>query len=186
MKDTTLELSKRLILTPFYESQAPSLDRTVADAMSADVYTVEPEDGVYDAAATMVAANVGGLPVVDKEGAIVGVVTLTDILYRCRTPHGSIADAFKDWVGGRSQVPFAKRSGPRVGDVMNAPAVTIASWETVRAAVTRMLDLKASRLPVVDKEGAVVGIITRSDVIRELVQWAQREEGVEPTEGRGA
>lgn len=178
MKDTTLELSKRLVLTPFYESHAPTLNRTVADSMSREVYTVAPDDGVYDAAATMVAARVSGLPVVSEDDAIVGVVTLSDILFRCRTPHGTIADALKDWIGGQSDTPFAKMSGPRVRDVMNSPAITIAEWETIQAAAARMLDRKVERLPVVDKKGALVGIISRSDIIRELVLWAEQQEGV--------
>lgn len=178
MKDTTLALSKRLVLTPFYESHAPTLLRTVGDCMSREVYTVTPDDGVYDAAVTMVAARVSGLPVLDRESQVVGVVTLSDILYRCRTPHGTIADALRDWIGGRSEVPFAKMTGPRVGDVMNAPAITIAEWETVQAAATRMLDRKVERLPVVDKRGSLVGIVSRSDIIRELVLWAEQQEGV--------
>lgn len=177
MKDTTLELSRRLVLTPFFESHAPTLHRAVGECMSREVHTVAPDDSVYDAAATMVAARVSGLPVVEEGGKVVGVVTLSDILYRCRTPHGTIADALRDWLGGRSEQPFSKMSGLRVRDVMTSPPITIEEWETLQAAASRMLDHKVERLPVLDRKGNLVGIISRGDIIRELVRWAEQQQG---------
>jgi hypothetical protein len=108
MKYSALELSRHLVVTPFFESRKPTLHRTVADVMSPEVYVIDPMGGVYDAAALMVAAHVGRLPVVTDRGDVVGIVTLTDILYRCKV------------------------TGTLVKEVMTAPVATIAPDEIAR------------------------------------------------------
>ncbi|MBM3270902.1 MAG: CBS domain-containing protein [Candidatus Sericytochromatia bacterium] len=175
MKRSSLELSRRLVVTPFFASHRPTLTRTVGEAMTRDVFVAAPDDPIYDAAALMVASRVSGLPVVATDDRVVGIVTLTDILYRCRTPHGSIADALRDWLGGQGGVDWSKVSGVRVADVMSSPAIVAGPDETLQAAAGRMLERKVDRLPVVEG-GRLVGILTRSDIIAELVAWAEQEE----------
>jgi CBS domain-containing protein len=112
----------------------------------------------------MLERGISGLPVVDDDDEVVGVLSETDILFKEHTRpdrHGLV-----DWVMHYGEDPPAAKLDARVvGDAMSSPAVTVPRGRSVADAATMMLDLGLNRLPVVDGD-QLVGIVTRSDLVR--------------------
>jgi CBS domain-containing protein len=111
------------------------------DIMTTQVIAVRP-DASYREMVTMLRAHrVSGLPVVDAEDLVVGVVSETDLLTK-RAP--------------------ARRTAR---DLMSHPAVTTSPDELVSSVARLMSRRKLRRVPVVDRQGHLVGIVCRSDVL---------------------
>jgi acetoin utilization protein AcuB len=133
---------------------------TVNQLMTGHVVTVEAEASGHDAVALMVRNKVRHLPVVDRTGALCGVVTDRDLRHRLFRP-----DVFH----AIGTVPVETLlSGVRVRDVMSAPAVAVATGAELEEAARMMAEKKLGSLPVVD-HGHIIGIVTETDVLRSIV-----------------
>jgi CBS domain-containing protein len=136
----------------------------VKDVMQTEVVTVAPEATLKEAAALLVEHRISGLPVVDAEGEVVGVVSEADILYKergDRQPRGRFA-----WFFDPGALVDARKVEARtVADTMTSPATTIQRWRNVADAAKTMIDLGVNRLPVVHHD-KLVGIVTRADLVR--------------------
>ncbi|MEW2412856.1 CBS domain-containing protein [Streptomyces sp. NPDC046866] len=117
--------------------------RTVAELMTPRAVTVRPGTAFKEVARLLHEFDITAVPVVDETGHPVGVVSEADLLRR-RTAGAA----------------------PTAEDLMTSPAVTArAEWSVVRAARV-MQRHGVKRLPVVDADGRVVGVLSRSDLIR--------------------
>jgi CBS domain-containing protein len=144
----------------------------VADVMTEDVFTTSPGTPLREVAEKMLQYGISGMPVVDAEGYVVGVVSETDILFKERV--APERDGLVDWlVHYGEDPPAAKLAARTVGQAMSSPAVTIKSRRSVAEAAALMLDLDVTRLPVVDGD-RLVGIVTRTDLVRAFTR-ADRE-----------
>lgn len=128
----------------------------VREVMSSDVITISSSTPLKEAAVTMTDRRVSGLPVVD-EGHLVGIITESDFVSR---------------LAGEGDGPMAILFGRRpeeisgtVADVMSNEPRTIGPDESVTAAARKMSELRVKRLPVVDGSGALVGIVSRADLM---------------------
>ncbi|MGW6691528.1 CBS domain-containing protein [Streptomyces sp. NPDC054961] len=126
----------------------------VADLMSDEVVSVAPGTGFKDIAKLLAQYDISGVPVLDDEDRVVGVVSQTDLL--AHTVPGS----------GPSGRGAAATGPPTARDVMSAPAVAVHAEETVADAARLMTRRGVERLPVVDVEDRLVGIVTRRDLLR--------------------
>ncbi len=119
----------------------------VVDLMSTDVIAVTPETGIREAARLMFRNRVSGLPVVDGARRLVGIITEADFL--------------------RLEVDRAEQPSDveHVSDVMSTGVVTIGPEATLYEAAKTMATQDVKRLPVVDDEGRLLGVISRSDVV---------------------
>jgi CBS domain-containing protein len=138
----------------------------VKDAMTAKVCTVLPGSSLKEAAQLMIQYRVSGLPVVDNDGDVLGVISEGDILFKERgtvdRPGGALG-----WLFEPLQVDESRKLTARVvGEAMTTPAVTIRPDRPIAAAAALMLDRGVNRLPVVDRGGRLVGILTRADLVR--------------------
>lgn len=124
----------------------------VADLMITDLKTVERETTLADAMAVLAEDHLSALPVVDRHGGLVGVLSTTDILQ---------ALAESDDPRERERLLNAGI----VGDLMTPHPVGIGPGTTVKEAAQQMLYLEVHRLFVVDEE-RLVGVISQSDVVR--------------------
>ena len=109
--------------------------------------------------------RISGLPVVDDAGLLAGLVTEGDLLRRAEL---GIPDAAHPWQAATSPAgltrDFVKRNSWRVSDVMTSPVTTV-SESTSIADVARLMDARGvKRLPVL-QDGALVGIISRADLL---------------------
>ncbi len=135
----------------------------VRDIMTTDPIRVTPDALLKEAARLMVRHQVSGLPVVDESDELVGVVTEGDFLRQEASrerPYGaSLLDAlFGD---GVVAIPTAET----VEEVMSKDLITIAPDATIGEAARIMAQSNIKRLPVLDPDGALVGIISRADLV---------------------
>lgn len=139
----------------------------VADVMNRDVVVVSPRMPLKEVARVLVNRHFSGVPVVDDDGKVLGVVSEGDILVKERGP-GAATSIF-----GRAlelETWANKHDARDAGDAMTAPAVTIGPLRSVSEAAALMLDRGVNRLPVVDADDKLVGIVTRSDLVRAFVR----------------
>jgi CBS domain-containing protein len=143
----------------------------VEQAMTPDPVTVPPETSVTDVARIMVDRNIGGIPVVDEAGELVGIVTESDLIVQdtdVKFP------SFVSFLSGYVFVPgsvhrfeekFRKAVAATAGEVMTEDVLTVDSGDSVEHVATMMVHKKMKRFPVL-KDGNLVGIITMADVVR--------------------
>ncbi len=138
----------------------------IADVMTTKVLTVTPETSLKEVAELLAARGISGLPVVDGDGQVLGVVSEADILQKERR----YAKRTKlDRMLHRHDGDDTKRNATTAAEAMTSPAVTVKGSRRVDVAASLMLDRKVNRLPVVDEQGLLVGIVTRADLVRAFV-----------------
>jgi CBS domain-containing protein len=155
------------------ESGAEAGDPTVADVMERDVISVHPGTGVKELAEMMHERHVGGAPVIDDDGRLVGIVTDGDLIAEDADIHAPAQiDIFGAIVYLGSFHKYEERLrravGATVGEVMTTKVHTVHPDDSVRRAATLMRDHKINRVPVIDDEGRLVGLVTRTDIVHSL------------------
>ncbi|MCS7006311.1 MAG: CBS domain-containing protein [Gaiellaceae bacterium] len=136
----------------------------VSELMTEDVVTVRPEISLRDAAALLAERRISGVPVVDDEGRVVGVLSEADIVAKAGGPrHGH---RLLGWLFEPDLDLGDKIAARTVGEAMSVPPVTIEAERRVHEAARIMASEGINRLPVVSAEGKLVGIVTRADVVR--------------------
>ncbi|MFF4388352.1 CBS domain-containing protein [Streptomyces sp. NPDC001552] len=139
----------------------------VADLMTDEVVSVAPVTAFKDVAKLLAQYDISGVPVLDDEDRVVGVVSQTDLLAHTAGPHSEDLRA----EGLHSSQGNGSGTGPpTAGDVMSAPAVTVHAEDTVADAARLMTRRSIERLPVVDVEDRLVGIVTRRDLLRTFLR----------------
>jgi CBS-domain-containing membrane protein len=136
------------------------MSASVRDVMTRSVIAVHRRASFKDMAARLSRFRVSAFPVVDEDGKVIGVVSETDLLARLALDLAREALAEKH-VGYELRGP----DGLSAGDLMTHPAVTITPDESVEHAARLMYNCQVRRLPVVDADGRLIGIISRSDVL---------------------
>lgn len=123
----------------------------VADVMTIDPIVIHIDASLEDAMSLLHANSISGLPVVDDSGALVGVISQTDIL--------AIVDSH---VG---RLIRSQPGGLRVGELMSSPAITIPMTGTLGEAARRMVDCRVHRLVATDDAGGPVGVLSAIDFV---------------------
>lgn len=115
------------------------------EIMTSKVYTVSPEASVQEVAQLLAREHISGVPVIDKDGKIIGVITEADIIRK------------------------ATREGLHVADIMS-PEPVVVDEETWIDQIARLLtERNIKRVPVMH-EGKLVGIVCRSDIVQAVAQ----------------
>jgi CBS domain-containing protein len=147
----------------------------VKEVMTTDVLTFRPEDTVQMAGAAMAARSIGGAPVVDEDGAIVGMLYDDDLMVsdvRLHLPTViSVLGAYLELPSSadRFDKEVRKAIGSAVADVMTPNPPTCGEDDTLEQVATTMHEHNLSRLPVV-RDGKLVGIVSRGDILKAIVQ----------------
>ncbi|WP_198014964.1 CBS domain-containing protein [Mastigocladopsis repens] len=149
------------------------MPKTVADIMSHDPIVVRPETPLQEAIKILAERRISGLPVVDDSSNLVGIISETDLMWQETgvTPPAYIM--FLDSViylqnPAEYERGLHKALGQTVGEVMSKNPITITPDKTVTEAARVMHDRNVHRLPVLDSEGQVIGLLTRGDIIRAM------------------
>jgi CBS domain-containing protein len=140
----------------------------VADVMTVDVVTVDKETSLRDVAALLTERRISGLPVVD-EGRVVGVVSEGDILVKERGRNAERRGLFGVLLDNRATAEL-KLEARTAEAAMTSPALTIGPDRPVAEAAGVMVDEGVNRLPVVNADGTLLGIVTRADLVRVFVR----------------
>lgn len=150
-----------------------------------NLYKATTETSLDEALELLVSHNVTGLPVVDAEDRVVGVVSDYDMLAL-----EGIAEAQDAGTGMFPEVELSwatfnqvhriidKTAGKTVGDVMTEDPVVVRAETNVAAAAKILLEQRMRRLPVVDAEGRLLGIFTRGDVLRSVYRARAARKGL--------
>lgn len=126
-------------------------DLRVGDLMTIDPIAVSVDASIEDAEELLRVHHISGLPVVDADGRLVGVISMTDLLYLA-VP------------SVRALIRHRER-GIRVGEVMSTPPVTIESTATLREAARLMHEDRLHRLVAVNADGRPIGVISAMDFV---------------------
>jgi CBS domain-containing protein len=138
----------------------------VREVMTTDVRSVRPETSLKDVAALLVTTGISGVPVRDEAGRVLGVVSEQDILLKEQGPPDRPDGALRRVFRRVDEAEVAKAAARTAREAMTAPPVTIAPERAVAAAARLLVEHGIKRLPVVDRDGRLVGIVTRTDLVR--------------------
>ncbi|KSV79587.1 CBS domain-containing protein [Ensifer sp. ENS07] len=145
----------------------------VKDVMTTSVVKLSPDNSVRQAARIMLDNHVSGLPVVDGDGALVGVISEGDLIRRSELG-GGIPVADPTGAADERASAYVRRSSWRVGDAMTANPVTIDEDASVARVASLMRERGIKRVPVL-RNGLVVGIVSRADLLQAILSAKQDE-----------
>jgi CBS domain-containing protein len=151
----------------------------VKDVMTTDVVSVHEDAGFKELADLLVGRGVSAVPVINDRDYVVGVVSEADLLHKMEFSGESVAARLFE--RRRQRAARSKAGGDDAGSIMTAPAVTTYADTKVVDAARIMEARQVKRLPVVDGEGRLVGIVSRRDLLKAFLQpdAAIRDEVVE-------
>jgi CBS domain-containing membrane protein len=135
------------------------------EIMTRDVITVQKDTDVYEAGRLLIRHKISGMPVVDDENHVIGMITQADLLTMAGIPRGHVFNDVVIKYVMNKPVPH-HRTGGKVKDIMTTPVITV-SPETTAKRIATILDRKRiKRVPVVDDENRLLGIVSRGDIVR--------------------
>lgn len=144
-----------------------------SEIMTTDVVTVGPETPVKDIAVLMTKHRISGVPVVDADGNLVGILSESDLLHRTETG----TERQRKWWLGMFQDSntlareFTKSHGLKAADIMTKSVTTIEGSAELGQVAELLEKKKLKRVPVVSG-GKLAGIVTRGDLVRAFAQAA--------------
>lgn len=145
--------------------------RTVGDVMTTSVVSVHRSTPLKEVAQALIDNRISGVPVVDVDGAVLGVVSEADLLVKEQGAdainHRPLARFIGESTESRAQL--ARLGAVNAAEAMTAPAITITSNRSIHEAAAIMTARRVNRLPVVD-DGRLVGIVSRADLVRAYVR----------------
>jgi CBS domain-containing protein len=144
-----------------------------ADVMRYRVVTIAPEATVAEAAQAMLSHAISGLPVVDKAGALIGIVTEGDLLRRAETGTERHRPRWLEFLVGPGKLAgeYVHTHGRKVAEVMTTKLVTITKDTPLEEVVGLMEKHRIKRLPVVEGK-RLVGIVSRANLLTALARVA--------------
>ncbi len=144
----------------------------VKEIMTKDVVTASPETEVAKAAQILLGRHINGLPVVDSEGRLVGIICQSDIIVQQKKfPVPSLftlLDGLLPMGSGRIEKELAKMSATTVAQAMTPNPVFVTPETALEEAATLMVEKKFHTLPVVEN-GLLVGVVGKEDVLKTMV-----------------
>jgi CBS domain-containing protein len=136
----------------------------VDDVMTRRVATVQVGAPFKEVARLLAERKISAVPVLDGDGKLAGIVSEADLL-RKEQYHEDAMRTRRRFGSRRERVFRAKARGDFAGDVMTTPAITVGPETTVVEAAKLMIEQDVKRLPVVDSDGCLVGIVSRADLL---------------------
>jgi CBS domain-containing protein len=154
-----------------------------ADVMVTNVITVGPDTSVQEVAQILLSARISAVPVVEAGGELLGIVSEGDLMHRAEAGTGRRRPWWLAAFLGKEALAaeFVKEHSRRVTDVMTREVVT-ATPETSLSDIANLLEKNAiKRVPIV-KDGKVVGIVSRANLLQALAVAGKKLEGTAPSD----
>jgi CBS-domain-containing membrane protein len=139
----------------------------VSDVMTRPVLTARAATPVKELARIMVEHQISALPVLDEDDRLIGVVSEADVILKQghqipRQPHW--------WESPTQQTAVRRAAGDTARELMSAQPITIGPRASLAQAARLMSDHAVKRLPVVDDQGGLVGVVSRGDLLKAFVR----------------
>ena len=156
----------------------------VKDIMTSKVLSVEANTSVFEAIRSMLQHRISGLPVVNADGALVGIVTEGDFLRRAETATERRRPRWLEFLMGPGRLAddYVHTHTRRVADVMIPDPYTVTEGTPLEDVVRIMEKRRIKRLPVV-RGKLVVGIVSRANLLHALASLAPHAPAPAPTDG---
>jgi CBS domain-containing protein len=149
---------------------------TAGDVMTKEVITVKKETTIRDLAELFARHRISSAPVVDDSGAMIGIVTETDLVEQDKSLHIPTVISIFDWViylesDKKFEKELKKMTGQTVGDIYTEDVVQVSPATPVSDVANLISSRKVNSIPVVDGI-RLVGIVSRIDLIRTMIRQA--------------
>jgi CBS domain-containing protein len=143
--------------------------------MTRPVFSILPDTTIVEAATLMLRRHISGLPVVDKTGNLVGIVSESDFIRRSEIGTQRRRNRLLRFILGPGQAAsdFVHEHGCKIAEVMTPNPVTITEDTPLDAIVALMEKRKLKRLPVM-RDGQVVGIVSRANLLQAVASLAHQ------------
>jgi CBS domain-containing protein len=144
-------------------------DKPISEVMTRQVVTLHPEMTVAQAWERMLEHSIKAMPIVDESQHVLGLLTDEDLIHRAGVQQHLSVAARLDNTTLDEELAILRTSPLKVADVMTQPAITASIREHLGAVAARMAKHEVKRLPIVDDEGKLVGVVSRVDVLRQVM-----------------
>jgi len=141
-------------------------DRPVREVMTRSVVSVTPTTPLADVMDLLIGRLFTAVPVVDEAGQVLGIVSDGDLMSRGGLPQRLGVTERLDPETLAAQLAEMRQAGRLARDVMSSPALTIRDDAALAHAVSLMVERQVKRLPVVDSQARLVGMLSRLDVLK--------------------
>ena len=147
----------------------------IKEIMKQQVISVSKEQSIEEVAKVLADNGISGVPVVDDAGKVIGVISETDLLCKDIEPR---FPSYIELLGGiiyiegikKYEEELRKLTALTAEQIMTKAVVTAKETDDIRYAATLMVDNKVNRLPVVNDQNKLVGIISRSDLVKTMIK----------------
>lgn len=140
----------------------------VRDIMTEPVITIGEDTPLEEVAQIMLDHRIGGIPVINEKGELIGIVTESDFTAKERCVPFSMFRApqlFGKWLGNDAEGLYADAGKTPVREIMSTGVVTVSEDDSIEEVLELILRYDINRIPVV-RNGKVVGIVARRDLLR--------------------
>src|SRR5579884_2243550 len=165
-----IEIKANSVASERLAAQQRSSTMKAADVMTRPVLTVTPDGTIAEAARLMLERHVSGLPVLDGDGKIVGMLTEGDLLRRAETGTERHRPRWLELIigPGRLARDYVDTHARRIAEVMTGDVITVTPQTELPDLVQLMENSHIKRVPVVDC-GRLVGIVSRADLVHAML-----------------
>lgn len=138
------------------------------DIMTKEVFSVRKETPLKEVATIMALKGVAGVPVLEADGTVAGIISEKDFLFRMGSKSAkSFMGIVSECLKGKGCVAFSVRA-QKAEDIMSSPAVVVSEEAPVMEIADIFAGKSINRVPVVDEKGIMLGIVSRADIIKTL------------------
>ena len=148
-------------------------NKTAKDIMTTDVIVAKTDDSIANVATLLIKEKIGGLPVVDENNKVVGIISETDIMQKetdIESPR--VLNFFQGLIFlddiKKLEDDMKKVAAYKVEDLMSKDIITVNENDSFDYVANVMIKKSINRVPVVDKENFLKGIICRYDIIKAM------------------
>ncbi len=148
---------------------------TVKDIMSTNIVSVKPDTEIIEAAKVLLENRFNGLPVVDDNGKVVGIICQSDLIAQQKSlPIPTLFTFLDGFIPLTSlkkmESEIQKIAAITVADAMTKKPVTVKTNTRIETVAALMADKKLYTLPVLDDNGTLVGIVGKEDLLKTVIK----------------
>jgi CBS domain-containing protein len=171
-RPTDTEMHEGTILRGGQGARTEAIMARASDVMTHDVITVTPETTLRELAGILADRRINGVPVVDDDGAVIGVVCESDLVDQNRPLHIPTVFVLLDAViplegPWHLQKEIKRLTASTVAEIYSHPAVCVGPETDLSEVAQLMAERKLYTIPVVER-GKLVGVLGKADIIRSL------------------